>query len=231
MEQRVRQGVAHEFEQIAKKRASAGVSTALRPENAPKNRFAKILPYEDTRFVLRATRENPSGYINASSIRVSVPGPCLLSLSSPVSERFALQDRHYGSVYGLQISFAELTLRYVATQTPLPETVVDFWQMIYESSASIVISLSNVSQPGDARASLQSYWPSMGTKLKFGDFQIVAQLSAVDSSSPAGGHVTSCATMKHLPTGEKRQIYHLQYLDWPSGGDDLPASEESFLGE
>lgn len=60
-----------EYERILKKRLVDGeCSTARLPENAERNRFQDVLPYDDARVELVPTKENNTGYINASHIKV-----------------------------------------------------------------------------------------------------------------------------------------------------------------
>ncbi|KAI3367619.1 hypothetical protein L3Q82_026458 [Scortum barcoo] len=47
---------------------------ALMPESSDKNRFQDVLPYDDTRVELVPTKENNTGYINASHIKITVGG-------------------------------------------------------------------------------------------------------------------------------------------------------------
>ncbi|KAM5274027.1 tyrosine-protein phosphatase non-receptor type 21 [Ctenodactylus gundi] len=76
LEQRLEQGtVFTEYERIPKKRLIDGeCSIARLPENAERNRFQDVLPYDDARVELVPTKENNTGYINASHIKVSVSG-------------------------------------------------------------------------------------------------------------------------------------------------------------
>ncbi|XP_024592103.1 tyrosine-protein phosphatase non-receptor type 21 isoform X2 [Neophocaena asiaeorientalis asiaeorientalis] len=76
LEQRLEQGMVFtEYERILKKRLVGGeCSTARLPENAERNRFQDVLPYDDARVELVPTKENNTGYINASHIKVSVSG-------------------------------------------------------------------------------------------------------------------------------------------------------------
>ncbi|XP_021057090.1 tyrosine-protein phosphatase non-receptor type 21 [Mus pahari] len=76
LEQRLEQGMVFtEYERILKKRLVDGeCSTARLPENAERNRFQDVLPYDDMRVELVPTKENNTGYINASHIKVSVSG-------------------------------------------------------------------------------------------------------------------------------------------------------------
>ncbi|XP_026534944.1 tyrosine-protein phosphatase non-receptor type 21 isoform X3 [Notechis scutatus] len=76
LEQRLDQGMVFtEYERIQKKRLVEGdCSIACLPENAERNRFQDVLPYDDTRVELVPTKENNTGYINASHIKVCVGG-------------------------------------------------------------------------------------------------------------------------------------------------------------
>lgn len=76
LEQRLEQGMVFtEYERILKKRLVDGECTTARlPENAERNRFQDVLPYDDARVELVPTKENNTGYINASHIKVSVSG-------------------------------------------------------------------------------------------------------------------------------------------------------------
>uniref|UniRef100_A0A8C9G226 Tyrosine-protein phosphatase non-receptor type n=1 Tax=Pavo cristatus TaxID=9049 RepID=A0A8C9G226_PAVCR len=76
LEQRLEQGMVFtEYERIQKKRLIDGeCSIARLPENAERNRFQDVLPYDDTRVELVPTKENNTGYINASHIKISVGG-------------------------------------------------------------------------------------------------------------------------------------------------------------
>lgn len=72
LEQRLEQGMVFtEYERILKKRLVDGeCATARLPENAERNRFQDVLPYDDARVELVPTKENNTGYINASHIKV-----------------------------------------------------------------------------------------------------------------------------------------------------------------
>lgn len=71
LEQRMEQGMVFtEYEQVAKRRPAGDCSIAQLPESGERNRFQDVLPYDDTRVELVPTKENNTGYINASHIRV-----------------------------------------------------------------------------------------------------------------------------------------------------------------
>ncbi|KAM4625543.1 tyrosine-protein phosphatase non-receptor type 21 [Polymixia lowei] len=75
LEQRMEQGMVFtEYEQIPKRRPSGECTIAQLPESGERNRFQDVLPYDDTRVELVPTKENNTGYINASHIRITVSG-------------------------------------------------------------------------------------------------------------------------------------------------------------
>ncbi|KAI4877608.1 hypothetical protein NFI96_023041 [Prochilodus magdalenae] len=63
-----------EYEQIPKKRAECNLTTAMMPESAERNRFRDVVPYEENRVELVPNKENNTGYINASHIKMMIRG-------------------------------------------------------------------------------------------------------------------------------------------------------------
>ncbi|XP_053165359.1 tyrosine-protein phosphatase non-receptor type 14 isoform X2 [Hemicordylus capensis] len=63
-----------EYEQIPKKKADGLFTTATLPENIERNRVREVIPYEENRVELVPTKENNTGYINASHVKVTVGG-------------------------------------------------------------------------------------------------------------------------------------------------------------
>uniref|UniRef100_A0A668AJK8 Tyrosine-protein phosphatase non-receptor type n=1 Tax=Myripristis murdjan TaxID=586833 RepID=A0A668AJK8_9TELE len=63
-----------EYEQVPKKRADCVLTTATLPDNAERNRFRDVVPYEENRVELVPNKENNTGYINASHIKVTISG-------------------------------------------------------------------------------------------------------------------------------------------------------------
>ncbi|XP_073711815.1 tyrosine-protein phosphatase non-receptor type 14-like [Misgurnus anguillicaudatus] len=63
-----------EYEQVSKKRSTSVFTTAMLPDNIERNRFRDVLPYEENRVELVPNKENNTGYINASHIKVMICG-------------------------------------------------------------------------------------------------------------------------------------------------------------
>uniref|UniRef100_A0A672HBS3 Tyrosine-protein phosphatase non-receptor type n=1 Tax=Salarias fasciatus TaxID=181472 RepID=A0A672HBS3_SALFA len=75
LEQHMEMGeLMKEYESIPKRHPGAECSVAQLQESGDKNRFQDVLPYDDTRVELVPTKENNTGYINASHVRVSISG-------------------------------------------------------------------------------------------------------------------------------------------------------------
>lgn len=74
LEQHMEKGeVLKEYESIPK-RPRGECTIAQLPESGDRNRFQDVLPYDETRVELVPTKENNTGYINASHIRMTVGG-------------------------------------------------------------------------------------------------------------------------------------------------------------
>ncbi|KAE8290041.1 Tyrosine-protein phosphatase non-receptor type 21 [Larimichthys crocea] len=75
LEQHMEHGeLLKEYESIPKRYPSKECTVALLPESGDKNRFQDVLPYDDTRVELVPTKENNTGYINASHVKITVGG-------------------------------------------------------------------------------------------------------------------------------------------------------------
>uniref|UniRef100_A0A0M3HGZ5 Tyrosine-protein phosphatase domain-containing protein n=1 Tax=Ascaris lumbricoides TaxID=6252 RepID=A0A0M3HGZ5_ASCLU len=179
---------------------SAGVSTSQKPENMKRNRTRSIVPYEDTRVMLHPHKNNPTGYINASNVQVWC-GLMPFYFEVPMGERI---------------------LRYVVAQAPLRESIEDFWQMVWECGAQIIVMLCELDESKSSLA--PCYWPlKTKSKMRLTDFTLT-----LNSTTSSKHQITSILSIKCLASGEKRAIYHLRFLDWRTGS--IPESEDALLG-
>lgn len=183
--------VFKEFEDTPKRIAEYDCHVAKLPENALRNRFRDVLPYDVTRVKLNPRKDNSSGYINASHIKLTV---------------------------GHRLWW------YIATQAPMDNTPVDFWQMVWEQEVEVIAMLTALMELG--RPKCYPYWPQdpgPEHKLIFGDYE-VQLLFSNDSLC----YITNRISVRHVPSKKERQIWHLQYTDWPDHG--CPDDMYGFLG-
>ena len=57
----------------------------------------------------------------------------------------------------------------VTSSGPLPETVVDFWRIVWQERAPSIVMITNLEEGGKPKC--QQYWPDSGTE-RFGPFQV-----------------------------------------------------------
>ncbi|CAL1546634.1 unnamed protein product [Lymnaea stagnalis] len=99
--------------------------------------------------------------------------------------------------------------QFIVTQMPLPETVADFWRMLYDTSSDTIIMLNEFDR-NDKSCAL--YWPE-----EYGYTEEHGPLSVeLLSSSDADPDVTiRVFKLSHLDKGEERAIKQFMFKSWP----------------
>ncbi|XP_067252491.1 tyrosine-protein phosphatase non-receptor type 4b isoform X2 [Chanodichthys erythropterus] len=110
--------------------------------------------------------------------------------------------------------------RYIACQGPLPGTCSDFWQMVWEQSATLVVMLTTQVERG--RVKCHQYWPNVSASGTYGGFQVTCV-----SEEGSSAYLLRDLTLTHLESKEERQICQMQYLAWPDHG--VPDDSSDFL--
>ncbi|KAG0413952.1 hypothetical protein HPB47_008905, partial [Ixodes persulcatus] len=106
---------------------------------------------------------------------------------------------------------------YIATQGPLPHTVADFWAMVWQERAPVIVMITNLVE--DAKVKCEQYLPE-GEPRRFGEVGV-----AVLRTTPRDGY-----TLRELALecrGEQRRVAHLWYTAWPDHG--TPACPQQLL--
>nr|KAG5687314.1 hypothetical protein BaRGS_011720 [Batillaria attramentaria] len=89
----------------------------------------------------------------------------------------------------VKLSAANTEWWFVATQAPLPDTTVDFWQMVWEQEVDVIAMLTA--------------------------FQFEVELQFMHDSLC---YLTSGIMVRHMPSRKEKMVWHLQYTDWPDHG-------------
>ena len=176
-----------------------------RIENKPRNRYKNILPFDHTRIVLR---DGDPQVIGSDYINANL---------------ITTEDDNL-----------DLKKSYVATQGCLPNTVVDFWRMVWQENCRTIVMTTKEMERGKVKA--VRYWPG--------------------PESPDGSHTQSWdvydgkITLKYLSQKAEndfifrefelyhddkdgkamescRRIYHYHFLPWPDYG--VPSDPGSVL--
>ncbi|XP_076087113.1 tyrosine-protein phosphatase non-receptor type 11-like isoform X1 [Mytilus galloprovincialis] len=99
-----------------------------RPENKPRNRYKNILPFDHTRIVLRDGDPQVIG-----------------------------SDYINGNLISTEDDNLDLKKGYIATQGALPNTVVDFWRMVWQENCRTIVMTTKEVERGKVKA--VRYWP------------------------------------------------------------------------
>ncbi|XP_020009596.1 receptor-type tyrosine-protein phosphatase C isoform X4 [Castor canadensis] len=103
--------------------------------------------------------------------------------------------------------------KYIAAQGPRDETVDDFWRMIWEQKATVIVMVTRCEEGN--RNKCAEYWPSMeeGTRA-FGD--VVVKINEHKRCPDYTIQKLNITSKKEKATG--REVTHVQFTSWPDHG-------------
>ncbi|XP_057709828.1 tyrosine-protein phosphatase non-receptor type 12 isoform X1 [Corythoichthys intestinalis] len=107
---------------------------------------------------------------------------------------------------------------YIATQGPLPNTVVDFWRMNWEYNVAVIVMACREFEMG--RKKCERYFPLFGEPMSFGPFRISCESEQTRTDY-------SIRTLVVEYENETRRITQFHYINWPD--HDVPSSFDSIL--
>lgn len=109
---------------------------------------------------------------------------------------------------------------YIATQGPLPHTVADFWQMVWEQGCVVLVMLTPLSENGVRQC--QRYWPDEGSNLYH-----IYEVNLVSEHIWCEDFLVRSFYLKNIRSGETRTLTQFHFLSWPDHA--VPASTRSLL--
>ncbi|VDM11535.1 unnamed protein product [Wuchereria bancrofti] len=108
--------------------------------------------------------------------------------------------------------------RFICTQGPMPNSVIDFWHMVVQEESDSIVMLTNTIEKGLNKC--EQYWPNdAGQKSSFGDITISNM--AVRALAPDETNVRVChlkVQWKESGREKSREIRHYQWINWPDRG-------------
>ncbi|XP_038649923.1 receptor-type tyrosine-protein phosphatase F-like isoform X15 [Scyliorhinus canicula] len=111
---------------------------------------------------------------------------------------------------------------YIATQGPLPETLSDFWRMVWEQRTVTIVMMTRLEEK--SRVKCDQYWPCRGTET-YG----MIQVTLLDVVELATYSVRTFALYKN-GSSEKREVRQFQFMAWPDHGvPEYPTPILAFL--
>ena len=111
---------------------------------------------------------------------------------------------------------------YIACQGPLPTTVGDFWQMVWEQNSTVIAMMTQ--EVEGEKIKCQRYWPSiLGTTTMANERLRLALLRMQQLK----GFIVRVMALEDIQTGEVRHISHLNFTAWPD--HDTPSQPDDLL--
>lgn len=109
---------------------------------------------------------------------------------------------------------------YIAAQGPLPSTVPDFWQMVWEHDCVAIVMLTALVEEGVNQCA--RYWPDEGSS-RYHNFEI----NLVSEHIWCEHYLVRSLYLKHMVTGETRTVTQFHFLSWPKNG--IPSTPKHLL--
>ncbi|XP_034019511.1 tyrosine-protein phosphatase non-receptor type 12-like isoform X2 [Thalassophryne amazonica] len=108
---------------------------------------------------------------------------------------------------------------YIATQGPLPNTVIDFWRMIWEYNVAVIVMACREFEMG--RKKCERYFPQLDEQpVSFGPFRI-----SCETEQARTDYFIRTLIVEY--ENESRRITQFHYMNWPD--HDVPSSFDSIL--
>ena len=186
---------------------------ARRRENVQLNRFINIFPYDYNRIKLQLPISG-NDYINGSHITGPLSETTRTSTNETPGARDSMEE-------GLCHDYSKYdNINFLATQGPLPETLEQQWQAIYENDVDIIVMLTNLIEGGNEKC--EQYWPSnSGETERYGCYDVIL----MSEESPRPEILTRKLYLldtrdndEKRKTGKEKLITHLHYVGWPDYG-------------
>jgi len=159
--------------------------SALWQGNMEKNRYANVLPCESTRVILSSLKDNDTGK--------------------------TIPDTDYINANHLNGIAAGAKNRYLGVQGPLEHTQSDFWRMMWEQNASLVVMVTR--EVENERIKCARYWPEEEIVNDYEHLTV-----RMEEMTLKRDIIRRRFTMRNNKNGQERTVWHLQYIEWPDHG-------------
>uniref|UniRef100_A0A0N4ZB37 protein-tyrosine-phosphatase n=1 Tax=Parastrongyloides trichosuri TaxID=131310 RepID=A0A0N4ZB37_PARTI len=191
-----------EFDRLQASETQRAMYTSQRDgkkdENLEKNRYKNIVPYDLSRVKLKNEgTEEMNDYINANWVEI---------LPNEFSD-LACVNKHY-----------------ISTQGCLPNTINDFWQMVWQENSHIIVMVTK--EVERMKDKCTKYWPDEEKTLVSGHYrdievyceeEIDYEFYKVRIFEIYKFKVVNNNVDRSIKIGQ-RTIYHFQYIGWPDHG-------------
>ncbi|XP_056208649.1 FERM and PDZ domain-containing protein 2 isoform X2 [Falco biarmicus] len=110
---------------------------------------------------------------------------------------------------------------YIITQSPLPSTMADFWQMVWESESDMIAMMTKEVELGQVKC--HRYWPEPShDSIDLANFHL-----RLDNYQILEYFIIRTIEVINKQTEEQRIVSHLQFITWPD--HDTPKLAEQLI--
>ncbi|XP_037548200.1 tyrosine-protein phosphatase non-receptor type 13 [Nematolebias whitei] len=132
------------------------------------------------------------------------------------------QDRGYINANFINMPVKDENFLYIACQGPLPTTLADFWQMVWEQKSDVIAMMTQEVEAGKVKC--QRYWPDTPRSAEMVDDRL--QITLIKDQH-LDHFIIRLIEVKDIQTNESQLVTHLNYTGWPDHG--TPSQPEHLL--
>uniref|UniRef100_A0A671VDK6 Protein tyrosine phosphatase non-receptor type 13 n=1 Tax=Sparus aurata TaxID=8175 RepID=A0A671VDK6_SPAAU len=132
------------------------------------------------------------------------------------------KDGGYINANFIKMSVKDEDYLYIACQGPLPTTLGDFWQMVWEQKSNVIAMMTQEVEGGKVKC--QRYWPDTPRTAEMVDDRL--QITLIKDQY-LDNFVIRLIEVKDIQTNEIQRVTHLNYTGWPDHG--TPTQPEQLL--
>ncbi|XP_062919950.1 receptor-type tyrosine-protein phosphatase C isoform X3 [Mobula hypostoma] len=177
-------------------------TAARHADNQSKNQSLSVIPYDYNRVYVKLESDKSKENENLSDTESS-------SDDSDDEESTRYINASYIEGYWH-------TETLIATQTPLPETIADFWSMIYQKKAKLLIFLGQVKDDKDCTR----YWED--EKKTYEDIEV-----KLTECNEQPEFTVQVFEIRHIKKETTQKVYQYNFREWKESG--LPESPSNFI--
>ncbi|XP_056234765.1 receptor-type tyrosine-protein phosphatase C isoform X2 [Seriola aureovittata] len=180
-----------EFDRLPSYKNWRTSNTGITEENKKKNRSSSVIPYDYNRVLLK---------LDEGRSHDSDPDEEDEEESSDEEDEESTKYINASYIHGYWGPRA-----FIAAQTPLPDSMADFWLMVYQKKATTIVMLSDCNE-GDQESDCV-YWGK--DKKTFGDFEV-----EVVSTDTTPTFISRDMLIRHVKRKDSRSVKQFQFLKW-----------------
>uniref|UniRef100_A0A4W6C4I0 Protein tyrosine phosphatase non-receptor type 13 n=1 Tax=Lates calcarifer TaxID=8187 RepID=A0A4W6C4I0_LATCA len=127
------------------------------------------------------------------------------------------KDGGYINANFINMPVKDENFMYIACQGPLPTTLGDFWQMVWEQKSNVIAMMTQEVEGGKVKC--QRYWPDTPRTAEMVDDRL--QITLIKDQ------YLDNFVIRLIETNEIQRVTHLNYTGWPDHG--TPTQPEQLL--